>query len=134
MSAPLFADPAIIGEFAQMLRAAAERHFCLVLVYCFMPDHLHIVLKGRNEDAGLWKMVVGYKQQTGYWLQQNLPTVTWQKDFYDHVIRRSEDLVAQVRYVLDNPCRKGLVSQWQDYPFKGAMGCELEHVLAGILL
>ncbi len=129
--APLFADPAIVGEFARMLRASAERWSSLVLVYCFMPDHLHLVLQGRNEDADLWKMLVGYKQKTGYWLSRNMPGVSWQKDFYDHIIRRPEDLTAHVRYILDNPCRKALVSQWQDYPFKGAIGCDLEHVLDG---
>ncbi len=130
--APLFTDQAIVSEFAQMLRAAAERWSCLVLVYCFMPDHLHLVLQGRGENADLWKMLVDYNQKTGYRLSLNLPRVSWQKDFHDHVIRRSEDLTAHIRYILDNPCRRALASEWQDYPFQGAIGCELGHVLEGI--
>jgi len=58
---PLFTDPAVVSEFAQMLRAAAERWSCLVLVYCFMPDHLRLVLQGRGENADLWKTLVDCK-------------------------------------------------------------------------
>lgn len=57
----------------------------------------------------------------------------WQKDFYDHVLRTDEKIVVQVRYILDNPVRKGLVKMWEEYPFKGAVGCKLEDILHGIL-
>ncbi len=63
-----------------------------------------------------------------------MPRVVWQKDFYDHVIREDDDLAVHVRYVLDNPCRKGLVNDWEEYPFKGSIGCELEDVLVGLPL
>ena len=66
-------------------------------------------------------------------MSENEPGVRWQKDFYDHVIRTHEDIAAQVRYILDNPVRKGLVSSWEDYPFKGSVGCKLDDVLNGIM-
>lgn len=44
----------------------------------------------------------------------------WQKDYYDHIIRRPEDVQKHVRYILDNPVRKGLVDDWKKYPFKGS--------------
>ena len=64
---------------------------------------------------------------------KNRPEMGWQKDFYDHIMRTQEDIVAQVKYILDNPVRKGLVVNWEDYPFKGSIGCKLEDVLAGII-
>ena len=57
----------------------------------------------------------------------------WQKDFYDHIIRTNEDIVAQVKYILDNPVRKGVVLSWERYPFKGSIGCELEDILMGMI-
>jgi REP element-mobilizing transposase RayT len=75
---------------------------------------------------------VSYKQKTGYWLSQNMPAVRWQKDFYDHIIRSEHTIASQVKYILDNPVRKGIVSSWQEYPFHGAIGCSLESVLTGI--
>jgi len=44
--APLFTDPAVVSEFVQMLRSAAERWSCLALAYSFRPDQLHLVLQG----------------------------------------------------------------------------------------
>mgnify|MGYP001558879990 FL=1 len=65
-------------------------------------------------------------------MARNRPNIKWQKDFYDHVMRKHEDIVAQVKYVLDNPVRKGLVSTWEEYPFKGSIGCSLEDILNAI--
>ncbi len=74
---------------------------------------------------------MSYKQKTGFWLSVNKPGMKWQKDFYDHVIRTKEDMVTQVRYIQDNPVKKSLVSFWEDYPFKGSIGCDLEDFLEG---
>jgi len=66
-------------------------------------------------------------------MMSNQSDIKWQKDFYDHVIRRHEDITNQIKYILDNPVRKRLVSSWQEYPFKGSIGCKIEDVLNGIL-
>lgn len=88
---------------------------------------------GTRGDSNIWKAIVSYKQKTGFWMSSNKLGIMWQKDFYDHIIRKHEDMAAQVRYILDNPVRKGLVPSWQEYPFKGSIGCELEDVLNGII-
>ena len=66
-------------------------------------------------------------------MARNRPNIKWQKDFYDHVMRKHEDIVTQVKYVLDNPVRKGFVSTWEEYPFKGSIGCALEDILNAII-
>jgi REP element-mobilizing transposase RayT len=98
-----------------------------------MPDHQHLIVSGTGDDADLWKTIVAYKQKTGFWLYKNKPSIKWQKDFYDHIIRSDENLAVQIRYILDNPVRKGLVGSWQEYPHKGAVGCSLEEVLNGTI-
>jgi putative transposase len=98
-----------------------------------MPDHQHLIITGTSNDADLWKTIVSYKQKTGFWFSENKPALKWQKDFFDHIIRKDETLATQVRYILDNPARKGIVSSWQDYPYKGSIGCRLEDVLSGIM-
>ena len=74
-----------------------------------MPDHLHIIVVGTQQEANLLKFVRHYKQKTGFWMSKNEPDVSWQKSFFDHIIRKDEDLMAVIRYILDNPVRKGLV-------------------------
>jgi putative transposase len=118
--------------FTDILASVVRISRCIVPAYCFMPDHLHLVVSGTSGDADLWKTIVAYKQKTGYWLSRNKPETTWQKDFYDHIIRSDENLAVHIRYVLDNPVRKGLAATWQEYPHKGSLGCSLEDVLSSI--
>ena len=98
-----------------------------------MPDHLHIVVEGTQDEVNLLKFLNHYKQKTGFWMSQNRPGVSWQKDFFDHIIRKEEDLPTIIRYILENPVRKELVSDWQDYPFKGAIGCNLDDIVNGLV-
>ncbi|MGB7814803.1 MAG: hypothetical protein WBL28_00460 [Methylotenera sp.] len=40
----------------------------------------------------------------------------WQPGFYDHAIRKDEDIVAIARYIIANPIRAGLVKRVGDHP------------------
>jgi putative transposase len=112
---------------------AVEKHACVASIYCFMPDHVHIMLSGRDESSDAWAAVTLFKQQTGFWLGQHRPGVRWQKDFHDHVIRRNDDLGAQLRYIAGNPVRKGLVKDWREYSFTGAIGADLAAIVSSTI-
>ncbi len=127
-------EPKIVKIFIDILTSVITKTSCVVPVYCFMPDHQHLIIRGICSDSDIWKTVVTYKQKTGFWMSVNKPEMKWQKDFYDHVIRTNEDIAVQTRYILDNPVRRGLVPTWQAYPFKGSIGCKMEDVLNGIVL
>ena len=53
-----------------------------VWAYCFMPDHLHLLLEGKTKN---------------------------------------EDLLDIVRYILNNPVRKGLVRHYTEYMYSGSL-------------
>ena len=125
----LFSDHSVVEVFATELRRAASRHACAVVVYCFMPDHLHVVFQGTSPVADLWSAMVFFKQRTGYWLKSNRPGVRWQKDSHDRVVRRQENLVDYVRHIVDNPGRHGLVPDWRDYHGLGSDVFKLEDLL-----
>lgn len=46
---------------------------------------------------------------------------------------KDEDLIAHIRYILDNPVRTGLVASWQEYAYKGSLGCKFEDILGGMM-
>ena len=124
-----FADEGIVKQFLEFLHSAMVKHNCIAFIYCFMPDHLHLVLHGQDANADVWRAMVSFKQQSGYWFRRHRPEFAWQKDFYDHIIRADEDLGAQIRYVADNPVRKGIVKLWSEYPFTGAIGIDIKTVM-----
>ena len=123
----------MISIFTDILTSVISKSGCIVPVYCLMPDHQHLIITGTQKNADTWKAITSYKQKTGFWMMSNQSGIRWQKDFYDHVIRRHEDIVTQVKYILDNPVRKGLVSSWQEYQYKGSIGCRMGDVLSGII-
>lgn len=126
-------NPEVVSIFTDILTLAVTKTGCMVPVYCFMSDHQHLIITGIRSDSDIMKAIVNYKQKTGYWMSENKPGMKWQKDFYDHVLRNNENIATQVKYILDNPVRKALVSSWEEYPFKGSIGCKLDDVLLGII-
>jgi len=122
-------DRDVVPVFVGMLGDALGKFGCSAPVYCFMPEHLHVLLHGEAERSDTRAAMAAFKQKSGFWLSRHSPDHAWQKDFWDHVIRCDEDLGAQMRYIAENPVRKGLVRCWQDYPHAGAIGYDLGEVL-----
>ena len=124
-----FTKKTTIEKFLEILRKTNNKHDCKNWVYIFMPDHLHLIIEGNSEKSDLWKMITLFKQKTGFWLSHNTEEIKWQKDFYDHIHRKNEDLKKHITYLLDNPVRKGLVDHWQNYPFKGSLDFNLQEII-----
>ena len=103
----------------QILRASREERFA-VIAYCFMPDHVHLLVHGQTEDADLRRFVSLAKQRSGYCYAQKLGARLWQRYGYERVLRESEPTSGVARYILENPVRARLVERVEDYPFLGS--------------
>ena len=109
-------DPRIADIVAEALhhRHPHQYFFCC---YTIMSNHVHLVVRTRGEHS-LADVVARMKSYTAKMankvLQRQGPF--WQAETFDHVVRaHREDKV--IRYVLDNPVKAGLVSQWDDWPY-----------------
>src|SRR5206468_12443692 len=121
----------VVRKCVADLQLAANRFKCTVPIYCFMPEHVHLLLRGTRLDADTWAAMAAFKQRSGFWIAANRPEFSWQKDYWDHVVRRSEGVRALVRYIAENPVRRGLVTQWDEYPFTGSIGYEVRELIEG---
>jgi REP element-mobilizing transposase RayT len=84
--------------------------------YCLMPDHIHIQLSPL--ETNLMDLINGWKSFTVNLLRRNgLTGPCWQRGFYDHAIRKEEDIRTVAEYIVNNPVRANLVENWVDYPF-----------------
>jgi putative transposase len=115
-----FTDASVVESVLQTLKLSCQNHGFKTYVYCFVPDHLHLLVQG-EEKSDLLKMVKELKQLTGYHFKKSTGTGLWQKSYYDHVLRKEEDVQSVVRYILENPVRKALVGHAEDYPFSGSL-------------
>ena len=114
---PAFTSEEIVSVVKKFLVEASSRFVCDVDAFCFMPDHLHLILSGKKRESSCLDAVRLFKQRSGYWFSQKGFSWRWQKDFYDHILREDEDLIKQIRYIMENPLRKGIVRNWKHYPF-----------------
>jgi putative transposase len=115
-----FVNESLFKTFEGYLLGKLETFKCEASVYLFMPDHAHLILAGTSENSELKKCMDRFKQSTGFWMKNNASGIKWQKDYYDHIIRGEEDFRNQLKYILFNPVRQNLVSDWKDYKYKGS--------------
>jgi putative transposase len=102
------------------LRRVSQSMQFLVHAFCFMPDHVHLLLEGTAAGSDVLRFVAQWKQQTGYLFRNDVPKGLWQRRFYDHILR-SDDLPALVAwYIWMNPVRRGMVAEPHEYPFSGS--------------
>jgi REP element-mobilizing transposase RayT len=93
--------------------------YCL----CLMPDHLHILLSlSESYNKTLQNWVTTFKRHTAKDANELFCIKPlWQKNFYDHVVRQDESLLKIIEYIVQNPVRKGMVSDWEEYPYSRIM-------------
>ncbi|MBL7993732.1 transposase [bacterium] len=130
---PVFVNSNVVDYFSDTLISEATDNNCDTLIYLFMPDHLHVILKGKTHDAEPLKAMNRFKQKTGFWFSKNDSKSGWQKNYYDHLIRNEEGVLKHIRYVLNNPVRRGIVADWFDYPYKGSTSLDLNKEIFQII-
>ena len=93
-----------------------------VYVFCLMAEHLHLLLSPLESGIPVTQYMAG--------LISEITRLSWsygfsgkimQRSFYDHIIRKEEDLRQRAEYILNNPVRRGLVQRWEDYPYCGVI-------------
>ncbi|MDB6166618.1 MAG: hypothetical protein JWQ83_1758 [Lacunisphaera sp.] len=86
-----------------------------------MPDHLHLVWVGVHPGSDQMLAARFFRGHTSELLSPR----RWQRQAYENVLRADERKEAAFRkvcgYILENPVRAGLVANWADYMFSGAM-------------
>jgi len=115
----VFVDKCVVENCIEALRSGAEKRGVAVLAYCFMPDHLHLLVEG-GAGSDVPQFVKDFKQRTSYAYRRVSGEALWQKSYYDHVLRREEDVREAARYVVGNPVRAGLVKAARDHPYSGS--------------
>jgi len=101
---------------ALLLDRVTVRHSELY-AWCFMPDHVHLVV----QDVDVVDLVRGIKgAMTPLARRWDAGRRLWQRSYYDHALRREEDLRQVSTYVWENPLRARLVVSPADYPWSGS--------------
>ncbi len=114
---PLFLESGVaktIEEELEFRRGKGIKLFC----YCIMPDHLHVLLSLSDYPKRLQDWVSAFKRYTAKRIFERYGIrPLWQRNFYDRVVRKEESLRDMANYIVQNPVRKGMVPEWESYPY-----------------
>lgn len=88
---PLFADDRRVKVILDVIADESRRQGFSVWGYCFMPDHLHLLLEGERKDADLKMFVLAFKQKTGYAHRGAAGGNgrLWQPGYYDRIFAQN---------------------------------------------
>ena len=118
---------------AQILRTCTEMRFATA-AYCFMPDHLHLLVEGLEEGSDCLRFISAAKQYSGFYYQRMFGDRLWQRYGYERTLRSEESMLSVARYVIENPLRAGLVRDVRDYPYLGSERYSLDQMLDAVQL
>jgi putative transposase len=110
-------EDTVVSARGQLFALAHGQAFA-VNAYCFMPDHVHVLLAGRSVDARLRVLIGAWKQRSGYAFGRMLPGERlWQPSYFERVLRENEGNELVARYIVENPIRAGLATRLGEYPY-----------------
>jgi len=120
----VFTDGALVEALLSALTKNCCAHRFAVHAFCFMPDHLHLILVGKSDSSELADLIRAFKgaatAEARRWGVSNL----WQKGFYDHILRSERAIDEAAWYVFLNPVRAGLARTIEEWPYSGSFEFE----------
>ena len=121
-------DDAFHQHFRELLLHVAAREGLYCPVYTLMPDHLHVVWLGLRVASDQLRAVRFLRKYLQRELTRRSSTggeFELQKQAHDAVLKEQDRtrgaLAKACFYVLENPCRQGLVEHARQWPHLGAM-------------
>jgi putative transposase len=116
----LFEEETFVSDVLHQFRRTSVVEGFALLVYCFMPDHAHLLVEGLTDTSDLRRFVKLAKQRSGAIYAATHRRRLWQEGYYERMLRRDDDVKGIARYILENPVRAGLVTCPREYPFLGS--------------
>jgi REP element-mobilizing transposase RayT len=88
-----------------------------------MPEHVHLLLTPLRDQHGwslplqkILRMIKGTSARSVNKLAGKEGPV-WQEESFDHVLRSNESFEEKLEHIRQNPVRRGLVQNAEDYPW-----------------
>jgi putative transposase len=126
---PLLVDAVAIQLVKEQIVRAARDHRFSIPAYCFMPDHLHLLVFAETNDGDGKRFISRAKQYSGFYYARAYGGPLWQRYGYERVLRSDEVTIAVAKYIFRNPVRAGLANTVRDYPYLGSEVFSVEAVM-----
>lgn len=88
-----------------------------LICYCIMPNHIHLVFSIISKEKSLSEIMKMIKGASSILINKYLNRTgsLWQAESFDRIIRNDVEMYNIVKYVLLNPVKANLVSDWKNW-------------------
>jgi len=132
--ARLFVTPDAVELVRTQIARAGADHAIAVIAYCYMPDHVHLLVEGQSDDSDCRQFISRAKQYSGFHYKATYGRRLWQRYSFEHVLRNEDAAVSVARYILENPLRARLVERVDEYRFSGSDVYTVEQIMEAVQL
>jgi putative transposase len=118
----IFHKPGDYEAFERLLAEGLDRYAVELLTYCLMPNHWHLVVRPRTDEAlGRWMRWVGVTHVRRHHerCHSRGGGHLYQGRFKSFPVAEDDYFVALCRYVEANALRAGLVERAEDWQWSG---------------
>ncbi len=118
----IFHKPADFEAFERVLAEGLERYAVELLTYCMMPNHWHLVVRPKTDEAlGRWMGWVGVTHVRRYHEHYHSRGGghLYQGRFKSLPVAEDDYFLALCRYVEANPLRAGLAERAEQWQWSG---------------
>ncbi len=102
------------------LGEVSREHRFEVIAYCFLPDRLVLVVRGKEESSDMRAFLSAFRAASSEALAPNLSRPLWSRKFLERVVRKHENIRTVVRDIYRLPVLAGLASSPEAYSFQGS--------------
>ena len=132
---PIYFDDVDRFNFLQMLDRIAERQAWVVLAYCLMTNHYHLVVRvpAGGLSRGMQLLNSGYSRRTNLRFQRTMHL--FRQRFFSDEIESESHLLESCRYIVLNPVRAGICevpAEWRWSSYRPCAGLDVAPPLLAV--
>jgi REP element-mobilizing transposase RayT len=125
----LFSAPSPVFDVLNVLRECGTAHRFDIYAYCFMPDRLLLIVRGKDAESDMKAFLGAFRSGSGAALEPGLGHPLWARKYTERVLRKTEESRTVARALLMTPVKEGLAASAGEYPFLGSFTVKTAAIL-----
>src|SRR4030065_1069716 len=114
---PIFKESKAADIVLEAILFGREQQWYYLLSFVIMPDHMHLIIIPRGKNISeCMKSIKGFSARKINSLLRRNGSI-WQSGYYDYVLDSEEKVLTRMRYIEENPVRKGFFLHLEDYGY-----------------
>jgi putative transposase len=102
------------------LRETSRAHDFEVYAYCFLPDKLAMIIRGKSDDADMKKFLAAFRPASAAAAAGCVAGPLWARKYQERVLRKTEITRALAAEMFRLPVKAGIAPSPSAYPFQGS--------------